>query len=100
MIQHKGEGRICPDELVREERDCLIGCSAEASKPSEPTADGKGGEGGGGEAEPIAGMEEEVERTYCSIEEELWTPCSADCLQERYMGEECDKEAEVGVMTR
>lgn len=32
---------------------------------------------------------------YCSIEQELWTSCSADCLQERYLDEACEKEAEV-----
>ncbi|CAN0341247.1 unnamed protein product [Pylaiella littoralis] len=35
------------------------------------------------------------DETYCSIEQELWTPCSADCMQERYLDDACEKGAEV-----
>lgn len=99
VVQHKGEGKVCPGVLEEEQRDCLVDCPAGAPNPSAAVGKGEGsehkdGEDGGAEAEPVAVGA--MEQTYCSIEEELWTPCSVDCIQERYMGEECDKDAEVG----
>lgn len=97
-MPHKGEGKLCPGVLEEEHRDCLVDCPAGAPNPSGAMEKGEGGErkdgeDGGAEAEPVAVGE--MEQSYCSVEEELWTPCSVDCLQERYMGEECDKDAEV-----
>ena len=40
---------------------------------------------------------EDVSETYCSIEQELWTACSLECLQERYLDPTCKKEAEVSI---
>lgn len=59
-------------------------------------------EGGESKSAAVAGAEEPVEQVHkqtgisCSLQEEVWTDCSADCLQQRYMSADCAKEAEVG----
>lgn len=90
--------------MEEETRECVKDCPAGAVTPP---ADGQAAGGGKGEQQEagVGGVEMEVvagtavffskEETYCSIEQELWTPCSADCLQERYLDKACEKEAEV-----
>eukprot|EP00903_Cladosiphon_okamuranus_P013533 g12605.t1 len=93
IITHPtGSGKQCPEEMEEETRECVKDCPTGASNPA----------GGADEEIKGPGVEMDVgvdpgDRTaevYCSIEQELWTPCSADCLQERYLDEACDKEAE------
>lgn len=103
VVTHaKGTGKACPEHLEKELRDCVKECPAGASNPSEDGSGGGAGdapEGGEGkEPEELETPEAVVEETHCSVEEEVWTPCSADCLQERFMGESCDKEAEVRLL--
>lgn len=102
MTPAQGSGKPCPEVLAEETRECSKDCPKGAPNP---TAEEKN-EGGDGEVElkiedggvrdgGEGGEQQQVQA--CSLEEEVWTPCSADCLQERYMGDGCEKEAEVGV---
>lgn len=96
IITHpKGSGKQCPEEMEEETRECVRDCPAGALSPAEGgTPEEKQVAGAGGVEMEVVGVAAEGE-TYCGIEQELWTPCSADCLQERYLDEACDKEAEV-----
>lgn len=98
VTRAKGLGKVCPEELDEEKRKCVKDCPAGAVDPSEAIEGSEGGDdtdkGEGVEMKP---EEDEVDipETYCSIEQELWTPCSAECKQERYLDDACEKEAEV-----
>ena len=39
----------------------------------------------------------EIPEKHCQLTQEVWTECSGDCLQERYLEEACEKEAEVSL---
>lgn len=103
----RGSGKQCPEQLQEELRACFKECPAGAKNPTAEGDQGENGNGakGGGDAgvgegnkgsEP-AEVDSVLSQTipFCSIEEEIWTECSGACLQERFMGDECEKEAEV-----
>ena len=97
VVTHaKGLGRVCPEEMEEERRKCKKECPAGAPNPSVDAVveQGKGGEGDDKNGPPVVDMTE-IPETYCLIEQEVWTQCSEDCLQERYLDEACEKEAEV-----
>ncbi|CAM9418888.1 unnamed protein product [Ectocarpus fasciculatus] len=104
IITHpKGSGKACPEAMEQESRECIEDCPAdplELEKAAKEGGDGeqkKATEGGGGEPAVelvVAGGESSNQGTYCSIEQELWTVCSLDCLQERFLDDACGKEAE------
>ncbi|CAN0236584.1 unnamed protein product [Ascophyllum nodosum] len=90
----KGAGKGCPEVMENELRECLRECSV--------------GDVDGREAPNTSGGEENDEQgelqefevvvnvsdTICSMEQELWTSCSGDCVQERYLGDDCEKGSE------
>lgn len=87
--------------MEEETRECVRDCPAGPANPvdGEAADETKEGRKDAAELEVVAGTAEgggaSKDETYCSIEQELWTPCSADCLQERYLDKGCEKEAEV-----
>ncbi|CAM9974690.1 unnamed protein product, partial [Laminaria digitata] len=86
VVTHsKGLGRVCPEDMEEEIRKCKKECPAGA--PNSPV--------GEKENEPAAEDITEIPEQYCSLAQEVWTECSVDCLQERYLDESCEKEAEV-----
>lgn len=99
----QGTGKPCPEMLAEEMRECSKDCpkgapnlTAEVNTNKEQHGDVelKMEAGGVGDGAVRGGEQQEQ---ACSLEEEVWTPCSVDCLQERYMGDGCKKEAEVCV---
>ncbi|CAM9770515.1 unnamed protein product, partial [Laminaria digitata] len=70
VTRSKGLGRVCPEDMEEEIRKCRKECPAGA--PNSP-----------------------VGEQYCSLAQEVWTECSVDCMQERYLDEACEKKAEV-----
>lgn len=108
IITHPtGSGKACPEAMEQESRECVEDCPADPlvleadEKAAKEGGDGEkkeATEGGGGEpAVELVVREEEssIQETYCSIEQEVWTVCSVDCLQERFLDDTCGKEAEV-----
>lgn len=94
MTRAKGGGKACPELLENELRECVKECPVESpNKGDEEEAQHDDAEG---ELQGVAVLED-VSETYCSIEQELWTACSVECLQERYLDPACKKEAEVSV---
>ncbi|CBN76990.1 aspartic protease PM5 [Ectocarpus siliculosus] len=109
IITHpKGSGKACPEAMEKESRECVEDCPADPlvlegdEKATKEGGDGEkkeATEGGGGEPAVqlvvrAGGVESSTQGTYCSIDQELWTECSLDCLQERFLDDECGKEAE------
>lgn len=113
----QGDGKACPEVLTEDLRECSKDCPAGAPN-STAGQNAEAGEEGGEEADSADGTDDNGRQgkgasetatekpaapvvvvtspaPFCSIEEEVWTDCSTDCLQERYMGADCEKEAEV-----
>lgn len=90
MSMAKGGGKACPEMLEEELRECVKECPVESPNEAEAQHDDEG---------ELQGVDvlEDVSETYCSIEQELWTACSVECLQERYLDPACKKEAEVSI---
>lgn len=102
----QGTGKSCPDQLVEESRECSKDCPKGAPNPmaeDEINVDnrgkGKGGDADGPDIDLGSGVgteeQEEQQQLGCLLEQEIWTPCSESCLQEKYMDEDCEKEPEV-----
>lgn len=91
MSAAKGEGKACPDLLENELRECVKECPVDSPNEAEEEQDDAEGE--------LQGVDilEDVSETYCSIEQELWSACSVECLQERYLDPACKKGAEVSI---
>lgn len=96
VVTHpKGLGRVCPELMEEEKRKCKKQCPGGAPNPSVGVTAG-GGEGDKADQEAVAVEDTtEIPEQYCLLEQEVWTECSSDCLQERYLDEACEKEAEV-----
>lgn len=98
IVHPTGSGKNCPEQAEKELRECVKHCAAASPDQSK---DGVGAvkavKGDAKKVAPAEQMAADITETYCSIEQELWTACSADCQQERYMDDACEKEAEVSV---
>lgn len=97
MVTHpKGLGRVCPEEMEQESRKCIKECPGGAPNPSAGAGTGEVNEGKGDQENDSAAVDiTEIPEKHCQLMQEVWTECSVDCLQERYLEDACEKEAEV-----